>query len=71
MGIEKIICETKEKYKENITRLNNEGWKLEKVAEDYAKFKNNFPILIETTAYMRIFSLPDYTEVYYKPKQEE
>jgi hypothetical protein len=71
MSIEKIICETKKEYEDNLFRLEKEGWELKILSKDYAKFENNFPTIMEPTSYMRSFPEPDYTEVYYKPKQEE
>ncbi len=71
-NIEKIIHNTREEYKEEVLKLKEEGWEIEKETRVYSRFKNNFPQLMETsTCYLRAAMLPDYMEVYFNPKSQD
>ena len=72
MDIEKIIHNNREEYEEELLKLKEEGWKLEESTKDYAKFKNDFSILMNsTTCYLKAAMLPDYIECHYSTKQIE
>lgn len=58
-----IITSSQEEFNQKVEQHKQDGWSLVEEEKDYAKFKNEFPVLMETTAYMRQQKLPDFVEI--------
>jgi len=61
--ISEVIASSKEDFQQKVEQHKQDGWTLVEEKEGYAKFKNEFPVLMDTTVYMRQQKLPDFVEI--------